>query len=126
MTQLGALVCFLTILMANGIHTAAIQTYAWGKMFDAYNKAMPTLQAIELTFSGEELCGICEFSKEFRDCMNESVALSLSDSKPLLHQNASEARVQTPPNTFSGYGALSEKQHQEIILETDPPPPRFA
>lgn len=47
-------------LLATGSHWDLVQTFAWGRMITTYSHSMPLLRAVEKTFSGDALCGVCE------------------------------------------------------------------
>lgn len=45
---------------ATGSHWDLVQTFAWGKMFATYSQSMSYVDAAKLTFSADNLCGVCE------------------------------------------------------------------
>lgn len=47
-------------LLATGSHWDLVQTFAWGRMIATYSQSMPLAEAIRLTFTTENLCGVCE------------------------------------------------------------------
>lgn len=47
-------------LFATGSHWDLVQTFAWGKMFATYAQSMSYADAAKLTFSADNLCGVCE------------------------------------------------------------------
>jgi len=47
-------------LLATGGHWDLVQTFGWGRMIVTYSHSMPLLQAVEKTFAGDTLCGVCE------------------------------------------------------------------
>lgn len=47
-------------LLATGSHWDLVQTFAWGRMIATYSQSMPLAQAIKLTFTPDNLCGLCE------------------------------------------------------------------
>ncbi len=51
-------------LLATGSHWDLVQTFAWGRMIANYSQSMPLAQAIKLTFTPDNLCGICESVSE--------------------------------------------------------------
>jgi hypothetical protein len=122
----GALFCLATVLLSSGFHTVALQGYAWLKMYDAYHQSLPASQALELTFSGDELCGICVISQDTLDDLSESLELSLGEQKPLVS-------LSTEPLAHSAgfpFGSVLKSgptpELREISLNIEPPPPRFA
>lgn len=51
-------------LLATGSHWDLVQTFAWGRMIATYSQSMPLAQAIKLTFTPDNLCGVCESVSE--------------------------------------------------------------
>jgi hypothetical protein len=47
-------------LLATGSQWHVVQTFAWGRMVTAYAKTMPLREAIRLTFTPDNMCGVCE------------------------------------------------------------------
>lgn len=122
----GALLCLAAVLLASGVHTVALQGYAWVRMYDAYSQSVPTRTALELTFSGDELCGICVISQDTLDDVSDSLELTLGEQKPLVHASFAiewQPSEQTVPLTH-GFSPL--RTLREISLAFDPPPPRSA
>lgn len=67
----------LCTLFANGWHVLILQGYGWSRMFLEYSKSLPTADAIELTFSGKEVCGICESVQRLQAACDETTAFWL-------------------------------------------------
>lgn len=62
-----SLITMLTAwLLATGSHWDLVQTFAWGRMIATYSQSMPLAQAVRLTFTPDNLCGICESVSEAR------------------------------------------------------------
>ncbi len=60
-----SLITMLTAwLLATGSHWDLVQTFAWGRMIASYSQSMPLEQAIKLTFTADNLCGVCESVSE--------------------------------------------------------------
>ncbi len=51
-------------LCATGSHWDLVQTFAWGKMFARYAQTMPASEALRLTFTPGNFCGICDWVQE--------------------------------------------------------------
>lgn len=51
-------------LLATGSHWDLVQTFAWGRMIATYSQTMPLAQAVKLTFTPDNLCGVCESVSE--------------------------------------------------------------
>jgi hypothetical protein len=47
-------------LLATGSHWDLVQTFGWGRMIVTYSHSMPLLRAVQKTFTGDTLCGVCE------------------------------------------------------------------
>jgi hypothetical protein len=47
-------------LLATGSHWDLVQTFAWGRMIATYAQAMSLGEAVKLTFTPDNLCGVCE------------------------------------------------------------------
>lgn len=60
-----SLITMLTAwLLATGSHWDLVQTFAWGRMIATYSQSMSIAQAVKLTFTPDNLCGICESVSE--------------------------------------------------------------
>jgi hypothetical protein len=56
-----SLIMMLTAwLLATGSHWDLVQTFAWGRMIATYSQSMSLAQAVRLTFTPDNLCGVCE------------------------------------------------------------------
>jgi hypothetical protein len=51
-------------LLTTGSQWDAVQAFGWGRMIVTYAQSMPLAQAIELTFTADNLCGVCEAVSE--------------------------------------------------------------
>lgn len=47
-------------LLATGSHWDLVQSFGWGRMIATYSQTMPLSEAIRLTFTADNLCGVCE------------------------------------------------------------------
>ena len=47
-------------LLATGSHWDLVQGLGWGRMIANYSQTMPVGEAIRLTFTPDNMCGICE------------------------------------------------------------------
>jgi len=60
MRQRLSLVLTLTAwLFATGGQWDVVQTFGWGRMIFTYSQSIPLLRAVEQTFRGDTLCGVC-------------------------------------------------------------------
>lgn len=61
MRRLSTLFVLFAWLLASGTHWDLVQSFGWAKMAVNYSRTMPLDEALRLTFSPENLCGVCEF-----------------------------------------------------------------
>lgn len=64
MRRLSTLLVLCAWLLASGAHWDLAQGFGWARMVVNYSRTMPLDAAIRLTFSPENLCGVCEFVAE--------------------------------------------------------------
>lgn len=122
----GALFCLATVLLSSGFHTVALQGYAWLKMYNAYQQSLPACQALELTFAGDELCGICVISQDTLDDLSDSLELSLGEQKPLVSLPTDTLYRNAGIPFASALNSAPTLELRETSLSIEPPPPRFA
>lgn len=58
--KISLLVTLTAWFFATGSQWDVAQTFGWARMFVAYTETMPVLEALQKTFGGDELCGVCE------------------------------------------------------------------
>lgn len=76
-----SLITMLTAwLLATGSHWDLVQTFAWGRMIATYSQTMSLAQAVELTFTPDNLCGVCESVSEAKQHQDTAMP---SDAKAL-------------------------------------------
>lgn len=95
-------------------------------MYDVYSESVPTLTALELTFSGEDLCGICVISQATQQDLLDSLELTLNEQKPLVQITGILAWLNPSTEEPRNHGLSPARSPQEITLAFDPPPPRAA
>jgi hypothetical protein len=66
MRRLSALFVLCAWLLASGAHWDFVQGFAWGRMIATYSKTMPLAEAVRLTFTADNLCGVCTFVADNR------------------------------------------------------------
>jgi hypothetical protein len=126
MSRQGSLILTLTAwLLATGSHWDIVQTFAWGKMFTTYAQSMSYTDAAKLTFSGTDLCDVCEFVSEAteEDQSGQPGPASSGTQKILLALNPANSIVLMRPS-FERW-----PQHQDRVPEPRRqhpplPPPR--
>ena len=85
-------------LLATGSHWDLVQTFAWGRMITTYSHSMPLLRAVEKTFAGDALCGVCELVRgaKQQDANNAQIPGSNAPEKTYL-VSTSVVRVHASP-----------------------------
>ena len=77
-------------LLATGSQWHVVQTFAWSRMVAAYAKTMPLREAVRLTFTPDNMCGVCELVSAAQQQTPENSALpvgtSLDTKAPLVFQ----------------------------------------
>ncbi len=58
--QVSLILTLTAWLLATGSHWDLVQTFGWGRMIVTYSHSMSLRQAVEKTFAGDTLCGVCE------------------------------------------------------------------
>ena len=58
--QVSLVLTLTAWLFATGSHWDLVQAYGWGRMIVTYSHSMSLRQAVETTFKGDTLCGVCE------------------------------------------------------------------
>lgn len=64
MRRFSSLLVLCAWLLASGAHWDLAQGFGWARMVVSYSRTMPLEDALRLTFSPENLCGVCEFVAE--------------------------------------------------------------
>jgi hypothetical protein len=71
-----SLITMLTAwLLATGSHWDLLQTFAWGRMIATYSQSMSLSQAVKLTFTPDNLCGLCQSVSEAKQQQAHDTAL---------------------------------------------------
>jgi hypothetical protein len=68
---------------ATGSQWDVAQTFAWARMFATYAQSMSVLEAAKKTFSGEELCGVCDVVQDARQSGEDEAAGATTAAKAL-------------------------------------------
>lgn len=69
--RLSIILTLTAWLFATGSHWDLVQTFAWGKMFATYAQSMSYADAARLTFTPNNLCGVCELVRDARQATTE-------------------------------------------------------
>jgi hypothetical protein len=80
-------------LLASGAHWDFLQSFAWGKMIATYSQTMPLREAVRLTFTADNLCGVCEWVADgkTRDADEDA-------ANPFAAQAKAKALLVMPPD----------------------------
>lgn len=80
-----SLIAMLTAwLLATGSHWDLVQTFAWGRMIATYSQTMPLAQAIKLTFTPDNLCGVCESVSEAKQHQDTALPSDVKSAGKIL------------------------------------------
>jgi hypothetical protein len=115
-----SLITMLTAwLLATGSHWDLVQTFAWGRMIATYSQSMSLAQAVKLTFTPDNLCGVCESVSEAKQHQDTSMP---ADAKALgkillVFQPAPTFHVALPVTGTWPVGVLSP-----VYRDRAPPP----
>jgi hypothetical protein len=115
-----SLITLLTAwLLATGSHWDLVQTFAWGRMVATYSQTMPLAQAIKLTFTPDNLCGVCKSVSEAKQ--QQETALP-SDAKAtgkiLMVYQAQPVFVAEVPVSVKWMPG----EHRPLMRDRSPPP----
>jgi hypothetical protein len=119
-----SLITLLTAwLLATGSHWDLVQTFAWGRMIATYSQSMPLAQAIKLTFTPDNLCGLCESVSEAKQ--HPDAALPSDGKAPgkilLVYQPAPMFHVM-PPVSGAWLPGVAVWDERERLAPPVPPP----
>ncbi len=121
-------VILFTWLLATGGQWHLVQSFAWGRMVAAYAKTMPLREAVRLTFTPDNMCGVCELVSAAQQQQNGGSALPVGtslDAKTLLAFQPGSPVIFAIPDT----PLWSLSDHRTPVSERAAPPllpPRFA
>jgi len=97
--QLSLVLTLAAWLLATGSHWDVVQTFGWGRMIVTYAHSMPLLRAVQQTFSGDEMCGVCQMvhrAKQQQDASGAKVPGTQAPEK-ILFVGTSRVRVLASP-----------------------------
>ena len=110
--------------MLTGLHFLIFQCIAWGRMYHDFSEYLPGDIALQLVFSGKEVCGMCEAIEQARSTMQDSVH-SWLNPKPVLMVTLKRIMPHRFPDQIkSGRRLEMTFDPGVLILELDTPPPR--
>lgn len=111
-------------LLATGSHWDLVQSFAWGRMIATYSQSMPLAQAIRLTFTADNMCGVCEIVQTGKQDPATPGAGKLDLKVQLAFQAVPVVVIEAPAvNPWHGY----ERTPPSVPRTAPPvPPPRAA
>jgi hypothetical protein len=113
-------------LLASGGQWQLIQSFAWGRMIATYAKTMPLREAVRLTFTPDNLCGICELVVAAQQDATPDAPLPFGaslDAKNLFLTLPDASFILDAPE--SARWALCDRRIPDSARQTPPlPPPR--
>ena len=125
-SKVSLLLSLAAWLLATGSHWDLVQTFAWGRMIALYSQSMPLQEAIRLTFTPENMCGVCEVVADAQQDANAATApLTARDAKILLAPGdfPSVVLAAPQPERWPTFGVTTP----DGFLTPPPlPPPRLA
>lgn len=71
--KLSLITMLVAWLLATGSHWDLVQTFAWGRMIATYSQSMSLSEAVKLTFTPDNLCGMCESVSEAKQRQDAAV-----------------------------------------------------
>ncbi len=95
-------------------------------MYEVYSESLPAFQAVDLTFSGDDLCGICVISRDLVESTEKSIELALTEKVPLPPLNTLAISVAEPLPTIARHSLSPSRETKEFSPPLEPPPPRVA
>jgi hypothetical protein len=115
-----SLITMLTAwLLATGSHWDLVQTFAWGRMIATYSQSMPLAQAIKLTFTPDNLCGVCESVSEAKQQQDTALPSDAkSAGKILMVFQAQPVFVAE----LAMAGKWSPRETRPALRDRSPPP----
>ncbi len=113
-------------LLATGSQWDVVQTFAWGKMIVTYAQTMPLADAVRLTFTAGNECGVCEIVNEARQQQSDATLPGEPSGKlakiPLVFQASSVFVASAPAVLGLSPDVLLEMQGVARAAPPVPPP----
>ncbi len=110
-------------LLATGSHWDLVQTFAWGRMIANYSQTVPLAEAIRLTFTPENMCGVCSVvATAKQDSDPAAPSAGKLDGKVLLVFSPIPAPVVAAPSFVSRIFDPSSVPISERAAPPVPPP----
>ena len=113
-------------LLATGSQWDLVQTFAWGKMIVTYAETMPLTDAVRLTFTPDNMCGVCEAVSEAKQQQADDTLPGEPAGKlvkiPLVFQASPNFVASAPAVLGLSPAALLEMQGVARAAPPVPPP----
>jgi len=90
MRRLSTLLVLCAWLLSSGAHWDLAQGFGWARMVANYSRSMPLEAAIRLTFSPENLCGVCKFVAEGK---TRTAADGSAKGQPTSPESAAKGKI---------------------------------
>jgi hypothetical protein len=123
--KLSILCLLFAWLCANGAIWNVVQVVGWAKMFHDYAQVMPAAEAMQLTFSGEAPCDMCNLAQAGQDATRDQqlpAALGGTTEKILLIAECVPAPVLVAPDT--SWPGVADAAGLTRTRSVPVPPPR--
>lgn len=95
MRRFPAILVLCAWLLASGAQWDLLQGFAWGRMIATYSRTMPLNEAVRLTFTPDNLCGLCAFVADAKT--REGADHDGSGSAPASADALAKARAPIAP-----------------------------
>ena len=128
--QLSLILTLTAWLFATGGHWDLVQTFGWGRMIVTYSQSMSLRQAVEKTFAGDTLCGVCEMvqgGKQQQDAAGTKAPGTKAPEKIVFISTHGVLVYATPAPLFAGrVPAVSALLSADRTAPPLPPPRTLA
>tara|TARA_B110000037_G_scaffold192667_1_gene227049 strand:+ start:237 stop:614 length:378 start_codon:yes stop_codon:yes gene_type:complete len=122
-----AIAALISIASTTGAHLIALQGIAYMRMFSAYQESMSATEAFELTFSGQEICGICAAVDDIQSNMDQTLSdYAQHYSQLILIANSTDTLSLHPVERRASIPITLITHLDETIHPLATPPPRSA
>lgn len=120
-----AVAALVSIAGTTGTHLIALQGIAYIRMFSEYQATMPANEALELTFSGKEICGICAAVDDIQTNGDQPLSdIAQQYTQLILFATPSECISLHPVEKRAKRPVTFTKHPDETVLALATPPPR--
>jgi hypothetical protein len=124
MRRLAFLAILVAFIFSCGGQWPVLQGLAWANMIREYSEVVPLAQAVQMTFSGNYPCALCQAIVEKRNSENTKVAALFQHEKQILPPGLVIAKrmAEISAQTFvMKESALRIRSEAPLV-----PPPRLA